>query len=80
MIITISSAVLKYLDGYSWGSEYDIKLDDTSCPDEDWSSCSYKTYHNCVHNEDVYLNCENSQGKLQLEFILFSSLLLDNHI
>ena len=72
--------MLNYLDADSWGSGYEIKLDDTSCPDEEWSSCSYNTDHNCGHDEDVYLNCDNLQGKLQLDFILFSSLLLDSHI
>ena len=61
--------LLNYLGVDSWGSGYDIKLGETQCPNEDWSSCSYTTDHNCEHSEDVYLDCEYSQGKLLLEFI-----------
>ena len=54
--------LLNYLDVNSWGSGYDIKLDETHCPNEDWSSCSYNTYHDCDHSEDVVLYCQYSQG------------------
>ena len=36
----------------------DITLDDVTCSDNDWKSCSYSTLHNCGHNEDVFLSCQ----------------------
>ena len=59
--------ILYFLGEYSWGSTYEIKLDDISCPNEDWNSCSYIEEHNCDHSSDVYLNCG---GKLRLHRLL----------
>jgi len=40
-------------------AEYSIGLDDVQCgSDQSWSSCTYETRHNCVHNEDVFLTCD----------------------
>ena len=45
--------------GYKWEiqSNYDIKMDDVQCSREDWTSCTYETYHNCDHSEDIFLTC-----------------------
>ena len=37
-----------------------INLDDVQCGGDGlWSSCSFRTSHNCVHNEDVLLECQS---------------------
>ncbi|KAL5268609.1 hypothetical protein ACHWQZ_G002453 [Mnemiopsis leidyi] len=37
-----------------------INLDDVRCSEDGvWSSCTYLTGHNCGHNEDVLLECQN---------------------
>ena len=38
-------------------AEYSITLDDVSCRNNTWSSCTYATQHNCGHSEDVFLTC-----------------------
>ena len=36
----------------------EIKLDDLSCPQSVWGSCSYRDgSHNCQHSEDIFLTC-----------------------
>ena len=59
--------IIHLLGDISWGRTYDIKLDDTSCSNDDWNSCSYNTDHDCSHIEDVYLSCEFPKGKLLLD-------------
>ena len=41
----------------------DINLDDVSCSNDDWDSCSYSTSHNCGHSEDVFLTCVSGQSR-----------------
>ena len=44
-----------------WGAiqtTKNIRLDNVECnEDEVWSSCSFLETHNCVHNEDILLQC-----------------------
>ena len=42
---------------YDIQNSLDILLDNVDCEDEDWSTCSYSTTHNCGHSEDVFLTC-----------------------
>ena len=36
----------------------EIELDDLSCPESEWGSCSYRDgSHNCQHSEDIFLTC-----------------------
>ena len=35
----------------------DIKLDNVNCEGGSWSTCTYLTYDNCDHSEDVFLTC-----------------------
>ena len=54
-----------YLGATTWESgnyvsfqeDLEIKLDDVSCSEQSWSSCSYSESHNCGHSEDVVLTC-----------------------
>ena len=50
-----------WTSGSKWGiqSNRDINLDDVACDNGYWNSCSFSTSHNCGHNEDVFLNCED---------------------
>merc|ERR1739848_389463 len=32
-------------------------MDDVRCRSSYWNYCSYRTHHNCVHSEDVFLTC-----------------------
>ena len=56
-------AAARWGSGKNWGtvqSSKPIKLDDCRCTSDGlWSSCSYRTGHNCVHNEDVFLECQS---------------------
>ena len=38
-------------------NSFEITLDDVTCTDDDWNSCTYSTSHNCGHSEDVFLSC-----------------------
>ena len=38
-------------------NSFEITLDDVTCTDDDWKSCTYSTSHNCGHSEDVFLSC-----------------------
>ena len=54
---------------YSYGTSQtslDINLDDVRCSAGVWGSCSYSTFHNCGHSEDVFLTCAAGGGKLEL--------------
>ncbi|XP_063681810.1 deleted in malignant brain tumors 1 protein-like isoform X2 [Bolinopsis microptera] len=42
---------------YPLQEEYSIALDDVSCRNNTWSSCTYSSLHNCGHSEDVFLTC-----------------------
>ena len=39
----------------------DITLDDITCTDNDWKTCSYSASHNCGHSEDVFLSCQSGK-------------------
>ena len=41
---------------------YDIKMDDVRCESYSWTSCSFRTDHNCYHTEDVFLECRSGEG------------------
>ena len=46
----------------------EITMDDVKCTDNDWTSCSYSTSHNCVHSEDILISCRagnNSTAMIQ---------------
>ena len=55
-----------YVSAITWESgnyfdvqeDLEIKLDDVSCSEQSWSSCSYSESHNCGHSEDVVLTCK----------------------
>ena len=51
---------ISYTSGSKWSiqSGLDIKLDDVRCSSGDWSSCSYRLSHNCIHYEDIFLQCD----------------------
>ena len=38
----------------------EIKLDEVRCGSGEWNSCSFTFSHDCGHNEDVFLTCEDS--------------------
>ena len=42
---------------FSFQEDLEINLDDVSCSEQSWSSCSYNESHNCYHREDVILTC-----------------------
>ena len=42
---------------FSFQENLEINLDDVSCSNHIWSSCSYSESHNCYHREDVFLTC-----------------------
>ena len=63
-----------YIGALNWvsGSEYSygetqtslrIALDEVTCQDDDWASCSYSTTHDCGHSEDVFLTCLEGIGE-----------------
>ena len=47
---------------YDIQNSLDILLDNVDCEDEDWSTCSYSTTHNCGHSEDVFLTCVQGEN------------------
>ena len=51
---------MSYTSGSKWSiqSGLDIRLDDVSCSSGYWSSCSFRLSHNCVHGEDIFLQCD----------------------
>ena len=56
---------------YSYGESQailDINLDDVRCSTGNWDSCSYSTYDNCGHSEDVFLVCV--EGIIKIIIIL----------
>ena len=64
-----------YLGSEGWTSEinsseqygYTINLDDVTCSDPYWESCSSSTIHNCGHREDVYITC--TEGRLSRKIL-----------
>ena len=42
---------------FSIQRNYDITLDDVRCDGETWTTCSFRNDHNCVHSEDIFLEC-----------------------
>ena len=43
---------------WSIQNSYSITMDAINCPtDGDWGDCTFRTSHNCNHNEDVFLYC-----------------------
>ena len=40
----------------------DIKLDDVNCKGWSWSTCRYRSSHNCDHSEDVFLTCVTGES------------------
>ena len=60
---------LGYAESLDWDSDnsfaglqnsFPINLDDVSCRNSSWSSCSYSSKHNCAHREDVFLSCSGA--------------------
>ena len=43
-------------------NNYDIKMGNVRCESYSWTSCSFITDHNCVHSEDVFLECRFGEG------------------
>ena len=43
---------------FSFQTSKSVKLDDVKCQSDVWASCTYKTYHNCAHTEDVHISCQ----------------------
>ena len=43
---------------------YEITLDDVRCSDNSWENCEFSESHNCGHSEDVFLVCNNGEGKI----------------
>ena len=54
-----------YVSAITWESgnyfdvqeDLEIKLDEVSCSEQSWSSCSSSESHDCGHGEDVFLTC-----------------------
>ena len=42
---------------FSFQENLEINLDDVSCSEQSWSSCSYSESNNCGHSEDVFITC-----------------------
>ena len=42
-------------------SDYNIKLDDVKCINDEWRDCSYSEEPNCKHSEDVFLSCTSGR-------------------
>ena len=51
---------MSWSNGNNWGIQagLEITLDDVACSSGEWSSCSFSLVHNCIHKEDVFLQCE----------------------
>ena len=43
-------------------SDFDIKIHNVRCKNESWTSCTFRTDHNCEHSEDVFLECRSAEG------------------
>ena len=59
---------MSWTSGEKWAiqSSLDITLDDVACTSGEWSSCTFSVEHNCLHSEDVFLQCDNGLGKSRL--------------
>ena len=51
---------MSYTSGSKWSiqSDFNITLYDVRCSSGNWSSCSSRLDHNCVHREDIFLQCD----------------------
>ena len=59
-VLGYSRGALRYRNGYAYGtmqSRKRITMDDVRCSSTTWSSCRYRTRHNCGHGEDILLTC-----------------------
>ena len=45
-------------DNWDIQAGLEITLEDVACSSGEWSSCSFSFVHDCVHSEDVFLQCE----------------------
>ena len=51
---------VRYRNGLAYGTQQtrrSIRMDDVICRSTTWSSCRYRTSHNCSHGEDILLTC-----------------------
>ena len=65
-------AASHWRSGVNWGSiqtSKPINLDNVVCSNDGrWSSCTHSTTRNCVHNEDVFLECQGILCPLHLSY------------
>ena len=47
---------------FAFRNNYDIKISQVRCDRDSWTSCTFKTGHNCGHNRDVLLECHTGKG------------------
>ena len=43
-------------------TNYRITLDNVRCSSSEWESCTFKKWHNCAHDEDVFLSCRKKDS------------------
>ncbi|XP_063680349.1 deleted in malignant brain tumors 1 protein-like [Bolinopsis microptera] len=54
------SSAARYRHGLRYGTQQShraITMDDVRCRSSYWNYCSYRSAHNCVHSEDIFLTC-----------------------
>ena len=61
---------------FSHQTSKSVKLDDVKCQSDVWASCTYKTYHNCAHNEDVHISCQGIFCNATLSIIVIMRLIV----
>ena len=59
---------------------YEITLDDVRCSDDSWENCEFSETHNCGHSEDVFLVCNNGEGKIDFPLCTIHALSLSHSI
>ena len=43
-------------------NNYDIKMNNVRCKNDSWTSCVFRTNHNCAPSDDVFLECRSGEG------------------
>ena len=47
---------------FTFQNNYDIKMENVRCESDSWTSCTFRTDHDCYHSEDVFLQCRSGEG------------------
>lgn len=73
------SGAVTWASGSYFESQYEftIGLDEVHCESNLWESCTWRTDHDCSHNEDVFLTCSSpvtTQSEYLLECLIYCNL------